>query len=101
MGDWKDHGNATGGYYKCNKYEELKSTPNDLTKQEEKRERAQHELKKYMFFFERYRNHVKAGDHAIEMRPKIEILLEKLNTEKSYPIAELLFLREGLDEVIR
>lgn len=22
LGDWKEHGTATGGYYKCNKYEE-------------------------------------------------------------------------------
>lgn len=101
MGSWSEHGNATGGYYKCNKYEEMKSSKNELTKKEEERDKAKHELKKYMFFFERYNNHVKAGDHANEMKLKIEILIEKLNTEKSYPIAELHFLKEGLDEVIR
>jgi len=24
MGSWKNHGSATGGYYKCNLYEEKK-----------------------------------------------------------------------------
>ena len=23
MGDWKEHGNTTGGFYKCNKYDSL------------------------------------------------------------------------------
>lgn len=101
MGNWSDHGNATGGYYKCNKYEEMKNTKNDLTDLEDKRVKAQHELKKYMFFYERYSNHVRAGTHAQEMKPKIGMLIEKLNQEKFYPIAELLFLKEALDEVIR
>lgn len=26
LGDWKDHGSASGGYYKCNIYEEAKSS---------------------------------------------------------------------------
>jgi len=24
LGDWAEHGQKTGGYYQCNKYEELK-----------------------------------------------------------------------------
>lgn len=24
LGKWQEHGNATGGYYNCNKYEEKK-----------------------------------------------------------------------------
>ena len=82
MGDWKDHGSATGGYYKCNKYEEMKNDKNSITSAEAKREKAQHELKKYMFFFERYQNHNKACDHAKEMEPKIKILINKLINEK-------------------
>jgi ariadne-1 len=101
MGDWKEHGSATGGYYKCNKYEELKKDKNALTKAEEKREQAQHDLKKYMFYYERYNNHANAGEHAKEMQPKIKILIEKLNSEKCYPIAELGFLEEALQEVVR
>jgi len=28
MGTWKEHGSSTGGYYQCNKYEELKKQGN-------------------------------------------------------------------------
>ena len=104
MGDWKDHGSATGGYYKCNKYEEIKNkkdSKNSITSAEAIREKAQHELKKYMFFFERYQNHMKAGEHAKEMSPKIKILIDKLIGEKSYPVAELTFLETALDIVIK
>ena len=79
----------------------MKKDKSSLSKQEEKREKAQHELKKYMFFYERYNNHMKAGDHAREMEPKIKLLIEKLNSEKSYPVAELTFLEEALEQVIR
>ena len=68
---------------------------------EEKREKAQNELKKYMFFYERFNNHLKAEKHAKEMEPKINILVGKLNVEKLYPISELDFLYEALKEVIK
>ena len=35
LGEWKEHNGATGGYYKCNKYEDLNNdTP--IKKLEEK-----------------------------------------------------------------
>ena len=79
----------------------MKKNKSELSQLEEKREKAQNELKKYMFFYERFSNHFKAEKHAKEMEPKIKILIEKLNTEKQYPVAELTFLDEGLLEVVR
>lgn len=101
MGNWTEHGSATGGYYKCNKYEDMKKDKSSFSKAEEKREKAKHELKKYMFFYERYNNHLRAAEHAREMEPKIKLTVQKLNSEKHYPIAELDFLEEALEEVIR
>jgi ariadne-1 len=59
LGNWKEHGQSTGGYYNCNKYEELKKTGN-LSDLEKKRESAKNELARYMFYFERFVNHDKA-----------------------------------------
>jgi ariadne-1 len=59
MGNWKEHGQSTGGYYACNKYEEMKKTGN-LSDLEKKRESAKNELSRYMFYFERFVNHDKA-----------------------------------------
>ena len=43
MGDWKSHGSATGGYYKCNLYEEKKKDAG-FASEEAKRENAKTEL---------------------------------------------------------
>lgn len=61
VGDWKEHGSSTGGYYKCNKYDEAKSKGDtSITKEEQRQKEAKSELDKYMFYFERYNNHSKA-----------------------------------------
>lgn len=53
LGDWKEHNSTTGGYYKCNKFKEGEST-------DKKREDAKYELQRYMFYFERFNNHLKS-----------------------------------------
>jgi ariadne-1 len=100
MGDWKEHGSSTGGYYYWNKYEYAKKSNTALSSEEEKREKAKNELKKYMFFYQRYNNHMKAYKLALEMEPSINSLVNKLNKNKHYPIEELDFLKEALTEVI-
>jgi ariadne-1 len=70
-GDWKEHGQNTGGYYNCNKYEVAKKE-GKVSNEEKKREDAKHELEKYMFYFERYNNHDKAEKHGRTLKPVIE-----------------------------
>jgi ariadne-1 len=63
-GKWSEHGQKTGGYYNCNKYEELKKIDKKLSNDEKRRTDAKNELDKYIFYFERYNNHDKAEKHA-------------------------------------
>lgn len=73
LGKWSEHGQKTGGYYNCNKYEELKNKGDGkITKDEQKRQAAKNELDRYMFYFERYNNHDKAEKHARTLRPVIK-----------------------------
>ena len=44
LGDWKDHGHGTGGFYKCNKYDQMMKEGGDLKLEEEKRDLAQSDL---------------------------------------------------------
>jgi ariadne-1 len=62
LGNWKDHGSSTGGYYKCNKYESAKTKGEEskFMADEKKAEKAATELKRYMFYFERFNNHQKS-----------------------------------------
>eukprot|EP00349_Pseudokeronopsis_sp_Brazil_P006337 CAMPEP_0202969920 /NCGR_PEP_ID=MMETSP1396-20130829/15821_1 /ASSEMBLY_ACC=CAM_ASM_000872 /TAXON_ID= /ORGANISM="Pseudokeronopsis sp., Strain Brazil" /LENGTH=406 /DNA_ID=CAMNT_0049697995 /DNA_START=211 /DNA_END=1431 /DNA_ORIENTATION=+ len=103
LGDWKEHGSSTGGYYQCNKYEELKksSAGNGVAAEERKREEAKNELARYMFYFERFVNHEKAQKHAKTLKPVIQQKIELLQAIKKYPVQELEFLQDAISEIIR
>ena len=62
---------------------------------------AKNELEKYVWHYERYQNHLNANKHALKSVPKFEEIIDRLNSEKGYPISELEFLKEGLSEVIK
>ena len=97
LGPWKDHNQSTGGYYKCNKYEE--KADKDPTIKE--RENAKIELQKYIFYFERYDNHNKAEKLARELRPVINSKIKMLHDLKQYPVNELEFLRTAVSETMK
>lgn len=78
LGDWATHGSATGGHYKCNKYEEVIKTNKNMQNEEKKREDAKNELTRYMFFYERFANHDKAERHGRELLPVIQSKIEML-----------------------
>lgn len=99
LGDWKDHGSGTGGYYKCNKYQEEVKKNTSLQKAEQERERAQSELRRYLFYFERYMNHEKSQKIAQKQRPALEDKIEQLQAIKQYPTKELEFIREAIETV--
>jgi len=101
LGPWTDHNSSTGGYYKCNKYEsEMQKESSSVKKEESQRTLAKTELDKYMFYFERYNNHLKAQKLAKQQLPEAEHKMQLLHDVKHYPIGELEFLREGAEQVI-
>jgi ariadne-1 len=51
-GSWVDHGNHTGGYYKCNKYDPKKKSSGKGAQDE-----AKAELDRYLHYYQRYHNH--------------------------------------------
>jgi ariadne-1 len=99
LGEWKDHGTGTGGYYRCNRYEQLKKD-GKLDQLEAKRDMAKHELERYMHYFERYMNHRRARTFGQRSLADIEKKMERLLHEKGYNISEVLFLKEAAQQVI-
>lgn len=100
LDDWANHGQNTGGYYKCNKFEELQKNDKFVSEQK-KVEEAKHELQRYMFYFERYDNHSKAEKHARNLLPMIESKMELLHQHKNYPVQELQFLHDACVTVMQ
>jgi len=54
-----------------------------------------------MFYFERYNNHDKAEKHARTLRPVIKAKINLLHDIKKYPLKELEFLEEAVNEVVK
>jgi ariadne-1 len=101
LGPWSEHNSATGGYYRCNKYEDDVSHENSSTRVDERqREEAKHELDRYMFYFERYNNHNKAQGLAARQVPDIDSKMQLLHDVKNYGIGELEFLKEAAEQVV-
>ena len=61
LGDWSEHGSATGGYYQCNLYEEKKKQDGAFAALESERQNAENDMARYLWHFERYNNHERSG----------------------------------------
>lgn len=72
MGDWKEHGSNTGGYYKCNKYDEDKS--NDTSEAA----KAKRELDRYLHYYQRYHAHQEAQEFAKKQLKETETRMIQL-----------------------
>ena len=47
QGDWKEHGERTGGFYACNKFESVRKT-GEMDSESKRREYAKRSLERYM-----------------------------------------------------
>jgi len=95
-GNWKDHGSATGGYYKCNKYDK-----NSEAKAEDKeREHAKTELEKYMFFYHRYESHHNA--RKVADRQRAECIAKEADILQRFGVrsADTKFLHEATEQLL-
>eukprot|EP01119_Soliformovum_irregulare_P003803 TRINITY_DN14864_c0_g1_i1.p1 TRINITY_DN14864_c0_g1~~TRINITY_DN14864_c0_g1_i1.p1 ORF type:complete len:514 (+),score=110.76 TRINITY_DN14864_c0_g1_i1:51-1592(+) len=94
-GPWTEHGNATGGYYQCNKYNE-----SDAKNEDDKAQDIKTELETYMFYFHRYESHKSAGKIADKQRKtcakKEEQILEKFDVRSQ----DTKFLMEATEQLI-
>ena len=72
MGNWNEHGSETGGFYTCNLFETKVTKNTSFANEEKKRSDATNELKRYIFYYERYLNHERSGRLAVAFLPKIQ-----------------------------
>ena len=65
LGDWKEHGSQTGGYYACNKFQKARM---EGKYRQEERERflAEQSVKRYEHYFNRYIEHKRSYRQALE-----------------------------------
>lgn len=69
LGDWNQHGDATGGFYECNVFETRLVVEQDKEEPSSLGDRLSH-------FYDRYENHEQCRLFAVEKKKQIEVLLE-------------------------
>ena len=66
MGAWKEHGERTGGFYACNRYESARST-GEFEEGEKRRLNAKQSHERYLHYYERWNAHGQAHKKALEL----------------------------------
>ncbi|KAL6571277.1 putative E3 ubiquitin-protein ligase ari8 [Orobanche hederae] len=95
LGAWSDHGERTGGFYSCNRYEAAKQE-GLYDEAERRREMAKNSLERYTHYYERWASNQSSRQKALEdlhlMQSKH---LEKLSEVQSQPESQLKFVIEA------
>jgi len=103
LGPWGQHGERTGGFYACNKYEAAK-TKGSAKEESRRRDFARVSLERYMHYFERWAANKSSCAQATAALKKfmvsddtISIISENTRT----PISQLKFISEAWGQVIK
>ncbi|MCO5594773.1 hypothetical protein L7F22_048806 [Adiantum nelumboides] len=100
FGAWSEHGERTGGFYACNRYEaEKKEGKHDET--ERRREMAKNSLERYTHYYERWASNEQSKTKALSDLKQLQTSqLEKLSDRHSLPISQLKFITEAWLQII-
>nr|CAB3481602.1 unnamed protein product [Digitaria exilis]CAB3483687.1 unnamed protein product [Digitaria exilis] len=100
LGAWSDHGERTGGFYACNRYESAKKE-GVYDETEARRERAKNSLERYMHYYERW-----ASNQTSRQKAQADLLkaekeqLAKLTDMFGIPETQLKFIIEAWSQII-
>lgn len=97
---WSEHGERTGGYYACNRYEAAKKK-GEYDDDTRRRQNAKQSLERYMHYFERFDTHHKSREQAVsDLYTNLETYIEKLSDLTKLPTSQLKFIGEAYQQVI-
>ncbi|XP_074316753.1 putative E3 ubiquitin-protein ligase ARI5 [Silene latifolia] len=100
LGDWKKHGETTGGYYACNRYSEEKAK-GKYDEEETKRRLAKHHVEKYTHYYERWAGNQKSREKAVsDMRELKTVKFEKLSKILDKPETQFEFILTAWEQII-
>uniref|UniRef100_A0A0E0M3C0 RBR-type E3 ubiquitin transferase n=1 Tax=Oryza punctata TaxID=4537 RepID=A0A0E0M3C0_ORYPU len=100
LGAWSDHGDGTGGFYACNRYQSAKRE-GVYDEAEARRERAKNSLERYMHYYERWASNQTSRQKAQADLQKVENEdLTKLSDVVGIPETQLKFIPEAWSQII-
>lgn len=97
LGDWEAHGSNTGGYYRCNKFEDTKGDSNDTSDAA----KAKRELDRYLHYYKRFHAHDEAQKFAKKQLKETEarmVLLQEASDNSKWTDVE--FLKAANEQLV-
>ena len=87
--NWSDHGERTGGYYACNRYDRAKNEPG-FSEADKKRQAAKSSLERYTHYYERWAAHGSSQKKALsDFELWEEKKLKKLGDLQNTPVTQV------------
>ncbi|MQL94197.1 hypothetical protein Taro_026855 [Colocasia esculenta] len=100
LGPWSDHGERTGGFYACNRYEAAKQE-GVYDETERRREMAKNSLERYTHYYERWATNQSSRQKALsDLQNMQAVQLEKLSDKQSQPESQLKFITEAWLQIV-
>ncbi|CAK7322591.1 unnamed protein product [Dovyalis caffra] len=98
LGAWSDHGERTGGFYACNRYEAAKQE-GAYDESERRREMAKNSLERYTHYYERWASNQSSRQKALADLHQMQTL-EKLSDIHCTPESQLKFMTEAWLQIV-
>ncbi|XP_010912117.1 probable E3 ubiquitin-protein ligase ARI7 [Elaeis guineensis] len=100
LGAWSEHGERTGGFYACNRYEAAKQE-GLYDESERRREMAKNSLERYTHYYERWATNQSSRQKALaDLHSMQTEKLEKLSGKQSQPESQLKFIIEAWSQIV-
>ncbi|CAI9762847.1 unnamed protein product [Fraxinus pennsylvanica] len=100
LGAWIDHGERTGGFYACNRYESAKQE-GVYDDTEKRREMAKNSLERYTHYYERWASNQLSRQKALaDLQQMQSVHLEKLSKVQSQPKSQMKFIIEAWQQIV-
>nr|GEY92115.1 probable E3 ubiquitin-protein ligase ARI8 [Tanacetum cinerariifolium] len=100
LGAWSDHGERTGGFYACNRYEAAKQE-GAYDDTEKRREMAKNSLERYTHYYERWATNQSSRQKALaDLQQMQNVHLEKLSDIQCQPESQLKFITEAWLQIV-
>lgn len=100
MGDWHDHGANTGGYYKCNKYDNS-SGDGAASGDQSDAAKAKRDLDRYLHYYKRFHAHQEAQSFAKKQLKETEqrmVILQECTDDAKWSDVE--FLKAANEQLV-
>ncbi|GLT87923.1 hypothetical protein SLE2022_059740 [Rubroshorea leprosula] len=100
LGAWSEHGERTGGFYACNRYETAKQE-GVYDETEKRREMAKNSLERYTHYYERWAtNQLSRQKALVDLQQMLTVHLEKLSDIQCQPESQLKFITEAWLQIV-